>query len=76
MVLAASDDDVTEEGAVHVVRMQLWALGLHASRALAGGVGCSTDVVVMMGVRRNAYFNSASRRDNDDADVSLIWLVG
>jgi len=75
-VLAASDDEVTEEGAVHVVRMQLWALGLHASRALAGGVGCSMDDVVTMGVKRNAHFNSASRRDNGDAVASSIWLVG
>ena len=64
MVLAASVEDVVEEGAVQVVRMQLCDLGRHASRALAGS-GIMV-LAAMMGVRRNAYFN-ASRRDGNAA---------
>jgi len=63
---AASAVDVTEEGAVHEVRMQLCELDLHASMALAGWMDVVPVARMAMGERRNACF-SASRRDGKDA---------
>ena len=49
-----------EDGAVHVVRMQLCDFALHCSRAFAGD---ENDADAMKGVVRKNTFFIASRRD-------------
>ena len=60
-----------EDGAVHVVRMQLCDFGLHCSRAFAGDEN-DVDAMKEGVVRINACF-SASRRDCGIGDACLCF---